>query len=156
MARRIGAGTAACEGRASRRKRQRSTKLLGIHLRQRSALDPSDRSQSEQHGGLKAVACPDRIHHVDGGRLDLDQTCFLVPRPSSLDPARDDDQARSRRNERLRPFPVVAPAIEILKIDIRHPHDVGGAGKRIHPIDVARLVPDQVGPAIRVDWYDGI
>mgnify|MGYP003694499235 CR=1 FL=1 len=71
LARRIGAGAAACEGRASRRKRQRPIKLAGIHLRQRAALDPSDGAQGEQQRGLKAVACPDGIHHIDRGRLDL-------------------------------------------------------------------------------------
>jgi hypothetical protein len=42
MARWISTGAAACKGRASSRKRQRPIKLAGIHLRQRTALDPAD------------------------------------------------------------------------------------------------------------------
>ena len=38
VARRIGAGATACDGRATRRKRQRPIKLAGIHLRQRPRL----------------------------------------------------------------------------------------------------------------------
>ncbi len=74
-----------------------------------------------------------------------------MPRLGSLDPTRDDDQTRSSRHERLCPFLVIAAAIEKFKIDIRHPHDVGSCGKRIHLIEVAGLVPDQIGAAIRIE-----
>ena len=74
-----------------------------------------------------------------------------VPRLSSLDSARDDDEARTCRDQRLRLSRVVAAAIEKFEIDIRHPHDVGGGGKCIHLLDIARLVPDQLGPAIRIE-----
>ena len=151
----IGSGAPASEGRAGGRKRQRTTKLVGIQLRQRSAPDPSDRAQGEQQCSLKAVACPDGIHRSDCGRLDLHQTRFSVPGLGSIDPARNDDQTCTSRNKRPRPFIVAAAAIEKFKIDIRHPHDVGGGGKCIHLIDVARLVPDQVGPAIRIEGDGG-
>jgi hypothetical protein len=95
----ISAGAAACDGRASRCKRQRPIKLAGIHFRQRAALDPSDCAQREQQRRLKAVACPDRIHHVGGRRLDLRRPRCTVPRLGSLDPPRDDNETRSGRHE---------------------------------------------------------
>jgi hypothetical protein len=42
VARRIGAGAAACEGRAGRRKRKRPIQFSGSHLRQRATLYSSD------------------------------------------------------------------------------------------------------------------
>ncbi len=73
-----------------------------------------------------------------------------MPRLGPLDATRDNDEARSGRDHRLCFFPVIAAAIEKLKIDIRHPHDVGHGAKRIHPIDIAGLVADQIGPAVRI------
>ena len=86
VARGIGAGAAACEGRASRRKRQRPIEARRHSFAPAAALDPSDGAQGEQQRRLKAVACPDGIHHVDGGRLDLNRTRCPVPRLGSLDP----------------------------------------------------------------------
>jgi hypothetical protein len=76
---RIGSGAPVCESRANRRKLQRPAEFFGIHLRQCTALDPSDRAQSEQQGGLKAVACPDGIYRICGRRFDLNQTRLAVP-----------------------------------------------------------------------------
>src|SRR3954470_18208538 len=103
----IGSSASASEGRASRRKRQYTTKLVGTQLRQRSALDPSDRAQGEQQRSLKAVACPDGIHHTCCRRLDLHETRFTVPSLGSIDPTRNDDQTCTGRDKRPRPFIVV-------------------------------------------------
>src|SRR5450756_334215 len=97
--RRISTGAPTCECRADRCEGERATKLVRVHPDQRLRADPAQPAQSEQEGGLKAVACPDGIHDLDRGCLDFNQTRFSMPCLSSLDSTRDDDKACARRDE---------------------------------------------------------
>jgi hypothetical protein len=62
-------------------------------------FNPSDGTQSEQQCGLKAVASPDGIDDGHGGRLDLNYARLFMPRLSSPDSARNDNQVCTRLDE---------------------------------------------------------
>ncbi len=70
-------------------------------------------------------------------------------RPSNS--TRNDDQTCTRLNQRVGRSRIIATAIQKFKVDIRHPYDVRDGGRCIHSLDVAGLVPDQLGPAIRIE-----
>jgi hypothetical protein len=78
-------------------------KFAGIQLRQRSGFDSSDGAQGKQQRSLKAVACPDGVDDIDRRRLDLNQTRLSMPCLGSLDSTRDNNQARTRCDQRLLP-----------------------------------------------------
>jgi len=99
---------------------------------------------------VKTVTGADGIHHLYGRRLDFNCPRLFMPRLSALDPARDDHNTCARLDQRLGLSRTVATAVQKFKVDIRHPHDVGGGDKRIHPIDVAGLILHQIRPAVRI------
>ncbi len=65
--------------------------------------------------------------------------------------ARDDHQAGARRDQGRRPARGVLGAVQIVEVDVGHAHDVCGLGEGGHALDVAGLVPHQVGTAVRIE-----
>jgi len=54
----------------------------------------------------------------------------------------------------LRPFAVVTAAIKKFKVDIRHPHDIGGGANAFILIDIADLcLTDLAGNSGRRRWW---
>ena len=72
LARRIGAGASAGDGRASRGKGQRASKLLRRRLCKPHPFDPPDGPQAKQQRRLETVTGPDGIDNVHGRGCHVD------------------------------------------------------------------------------------
>src|SRR5882724_9664258 len=72
LARRIGAGAPAGDGRASRGKGQRASKLLRRRLRKLHPFDAPDGPQAKQQRRLETVTGPDGIDNVHGRGCHVD------------------------------------------------------------------------------------
>src|ERR1700704_5024224 len=107
--------------------------------------------QRNQQRRLKAVTGPNRVHDIYGGGLALNRARLSMPGLGAFDSAGNYDEACTSLDERLRFWRVVATAVQKFKVDVGHSNDVGDSSKRFHPVDVAGLVLDQIGPAVRIE-----